>query len=83
MSPAPQAASLALLKELTCISVDDVKDWMEKHRYGKLEEEWLKKSQQLFSRKLWDIFDCRSMAEVEMALSEFVVEETPIKSAYT
>lgn len=80
---APQGAAFALLRELPCISVKHVKEWMEKHGYGRYEREWLTKSQQLFIRNGWDIFECRSMADVELALSEFVDERRRINRAYT
>jgi hypothetical protein len=80
---APQSAAFALLRELPCVSVKHVKEWMERHGYGRYEGEWLAKSQQLFIRNGWNIFECRSMADVELALSEFVDERRRVNRAYT
>lgn len=82
-SGASPATAFALLRELTCVSVKDVKDWMEKHRYGRFEGEWVRKSQQLFSNNGWELFECKSMADMEVALSDFIAERRRVHGAYT
>jgi hypothetical protein len=82
-SPAPQRASFALLKELTCVGVEDVKDWLGNHGYGALEGQLDDKSRGIFLSNRWELFECRSMADVEWALSKYVAEATPMKGAYT
>lgn len=79
---AQQNASVALLKELTCVSLKDVKDWLERHRYGDYDAQWVEESQNIFIENRWELFECKNMADVEWALSKFVTKMTPTNSAY-
>jgi len=81
-APAPQCASVALLEELRCVRVRDVKNWMIKHKYGNHEVESELHSKQLFVKNNWDVFECKNMADVELALANFVAKGMPEESAY-
>jgi hypothetical protein len=82
-SSAPPTASVALLKDLTCVTVEDVREWLSRHRYSEYEAQCDEQSQYIFTKNKWELSECRSMADVEWALSKFVVEMTPKKGAYT
>jgi hypothetical protein len=81
-SPAPQCASVALLKELPCVTLGDVKAWMRNHDYGEYEFEWEAHSQGLFVENRWDLFECKNMADIEWALANFVARMTPTERVY-
>ena len=71
-SSAQAIASFHVLKELACVGIEDVTEWMDKHRYGEFEAQHVRQSQNIFAKRKWEIFDCVRMADMEEALLEFV-----------
>lgn len=72
LRPAPPRAFFAVLDELPCVRLEDVKLWFDKNKLSALAGRADRDSKEIYRSNGWDADSCRNMDDVELALHAFL-----------